>query len=145
MVPVGIPVSSDEAAPRDHLRGVSQDSRGRIKGPEEAARELTGRRRRPADLPKTLAAPAGPARAELENGVSVGSSGREVKKPWELGPSQNQPLFGASGLFPSAAARGGAWWVVQKWRPHRGQTQNCSGFHGPPGVGSRISIWVPHR
>jgi hypothetical protein len=40
---------------------------------------------------------------------------------------------------------GGAAYVVQKWRPQRGQTQNWSGFQSPPGAGSRISIWSPQR
>jgi hypothetical protein len=34
----------------------------------------------------------------------------------------------------------GAGYVVQKWRPHVGQTQNWSGVHGRSGAGSRISI-----
>jgi hypothetical protein len=70
------------------------------------------------------AAPAGPAYAELENGASVGSSGREVKKREELGACPETGYFGASDAFSSATGRGGAGWVVQKWRPHRGQTQN---------------------
>jgi len=40
---------------------------------------------------------------------------------------------------------GGAVYVDQKWRPHRGHTQNWSGLQGMPGAGSRISICVPQR
>jgi hypothetical protein len=35
--------------------------------------------------------------------------------------------------------------VDQKCRPQRGQTQNWSGRHAPPGAGSFISICSPHR
>jgi hypothetical protein len=35
--------------------------------------------------------------------------------------------------------------VDQKCRPHRGHTQNWSGFHAPSGAGSFISICSPHR
>jgi len=40
---------------------------------------------------------------------------------------------------------GGAVYVDQKCRPHRGHTQNWSGFQAVPGAGSRISICVPQR
>jgi len=63
--------------------------------------------------------------------------------------------FAGAGLaaavaFPSAAASaafapGACACVVQKWRLHAGQTQNCCGAHAAPGAGSRISIWVPQR
>ena len=44
-----------------------------------------------------------------------------------------------------AFSRLGGGYVDQKWRPHRGQTQNWSGVHGMPGPGSRMSISVPQR
>jgi hypothetical protein len=42
-------------------------------------------------------------------------------------------------------SRLGGGYVVQKWRPQRGHTQNWSGVHGMPGPGSRMSIWAPQR
>jgi hypothetical protein len=44
-----------------------------------------------------------------------------------------------------ALSRLGGGYVVQKWRPQRGHTQNWSGVQGMPGPGSRMSIWVPQR
>jgi hypothetical protein len=42
-------------------------------------------------------------------------------------------------------SRLGGGYVDQKWRPHRGQTQNWSGRHAAPGAGSRSSISAPQR
>jgi len=51
------------------------------------------------------------------------------------------------GYSAAAAAFGlaGGGYVVQKWRPHRAHTQNCSGRQAVPGAGSFISIEVPQR
>jgi hypothetical protein len=51
---------------------------------------------------------------------------------------------GVSGAGLTLSRLGGGY-VVQKWRPQRGHTQNWSGVHGMPGPGSRMSIWVPQR
>ena len=49
----------------------------------------------------------------------------------------------AAGFFATAGFGGG--YVVQKWRPHLGHSQNCCGGQASSGAGSVSSICAPHR
>ena len=95
-------------------------------GPEEAARELL---EGADDLPMYPRLPrrrptAGRAQS-LKTGVSVGTSGREVKKATQIRGAPRAACFqGFFAPFCAAAGWGSAGWVVKKCRPHLGQTQN---------------------
>ena len=66
-------------------------------------------------------------------------------KVGELSVSRKGDYAAGSGVAGFTLSRLGGGYVVQKWRPHFGQTQNWSGVHGMSGPGSRMSICVPHR
>jgi len=69
------------------------------------------------------------------------AGGRDINKTVSQDDTGPVPAD-AAGL---GLSRFGGGYVVQKCRPHFGQTQNWSGGHGIPGAGSRRSICVPHR
>ncbi len=92
----------------------------------EGDAEPAEKRRRPVQSFTTHAWPAGSRPTlSLKTQASVGTSNREVKKGNDLGPWPNPHVFEAPGAASdSPAGLGGAAYVVQKWRPHLGQTQN---------------------
>ena len=110
MVPVGIPVSSDERRPRDHLEGLDKLSVD------------WGGRRRPAnlggadDLPGNRgdALSSGKRTLSSKTGLSVGSSLREVKKATILGEAPDQAVSVGGAPAGPVTGFGAAGYVVQK-------------------------------